>query len=192
MTRHLILSAAKIVLAREGIPGLTIRKVATCAHMSPMAMYRHFANKDALLSALMEDGLAAWEKMVRAIKANDPIDWLVAFGDAYLNFALNQPHLFDAAFFLPAPEARQFPDDFVAGRSPVMAMAIVRIDQAKAQGKFGGKPALEVALALAAFGQGFVSMHRAKRFASDKQFRALYKTAQHHLLDSFKQSRRNK
>jgi AcrR family transcriptional regulator len=192
MTRTHILAAAKTVLARDGIPGLTIRKVAASAHMSPMALYRHFANKDALLNALMEDGLAAWGKMVRAIKAKDPMDWLLAFGDAYLNFALTQPHLFDAAFFLPAPEARQFPDDFVSGRSPVMAMAILRIDQAKSEGKFGSKPALEVALALAAFGQGFVSMHRAKRFSSDKQFRALYKTAQLHLLDSFKTSRRNK
>jgi len=129
---------------------------------------------------------------VRTIKAKNPVDWLVRFGEVYLDFALNQPHLFDAAFFLPAPKARQFPDDFVTGRSPVMAIAMVRIDQAKAEGKFGNKPAIEMALALAAFGQGFVSMHRAKRFASDKQFRALYRTAQQHLLDSFKPSRRNK
>jgi AcrR family transcriptional regulator len=160
--------------------------------MSPMAMYRHFADKDALLNALMEDGLAAWEKMVRAIKAKDPMDWLLALGEAYLDFALNQPHLFDAAFFLPAPEARRFPDDFVAGRSPVVAMAMVRIDQAKAEGKLGSKPALEMALALSVFGQGFVSMHRAKRFSSDKQFRALYRTAQLHLLNSFKPSGRIK
>ena len=26
-----------------------------------MALYRHFADKDALLNALMEDGIAAWE-----------------------------------------------------------------------------------------------------------------------------------
>jgi AcrR family transcriptional regulator len=192
MSRDRLFSAAKTVLDREGVPGLTIRKVAQCAGMSPMAMYRHFADKETLLNALMEDGLAAWEEMVRAIKARDPVDWLVAFGEAYLDFALDQPHRFDAAFFLPAPKARQFPDDFVAGRSPVMAMAMVRIDQAKAEGKLGSKPALEVALALAAFGQGFVSMHRARRFSSDKQFRALYRKAQHHLLDSFKPSGRNK
>jgi AcrR family transcriptional regulator len=192
MARDRILAGAKTVLDREGISGLTIRKVAQCAGMSPMAMYRHFADKDALLNALMEDGLAAWEKMVRAIKAKDPMDWLLALGDAYLDFALNQPHLFDAAFFLPAPEARRFPDDFVAGRSPVVAMAMVRIDQAKAEGKLGSKPALEMALALSVFGQGFVSMHRAKRFSSDKQFRALYRTAQLHLLNSFKPSGRIK
>lgn len=192
MTRDRIFAAAKVILDREGIPELTIRKVAQRAGVSPMAIYRHFADKEALLNALMEDGLAAWEKIVRAIKSTDPMDWLEALGEAYLNFALDQPHRFDAAFFLPAPGARQFPDDFVAGRSPVMAMAMVRIDQAKADGKLGSKPALEVAVALAAFGQGFISMHRAKRFSSDKQLCALYHTAQRHLIDSFKPSGRSK
>ena len=77
---------------------------------------------------------------------------------------------------------------FVAGRSPVVAMTMVRIDQAKAEGKLGSKPALEMALAFVAFGQGLVSMHRARRFSSDKQFRALFHTAQQHLLDSYKPS----
>jgi AcrR family transcriptional regulator len=192
MSRDRIFAAAKVVLNREGIPGLTIRKVARCAGMSPMAMYRHFADKDALMDALMEDGLAVWEKRVRAIKAKDPIDWLEAMSEAYIDFALDEPHRFDAAFFLPAPRARQFPDDFAAGRSPVVALMMLRIDQAKAEAKLGDKPALEVALALAAYGQGLVSMHRSNRFANEKQFRALYRKAARHLLDSFKPSGRSK
>lgn len=187
-TRDRIFAAAKTVLDRDGIAGLTIRKVAQDAGMSPMAMYRYFADKDALLDALMTDGLAEWETRVRAIEATDPMDWLEAWSEAFLEFALDQPNLFDAAFFLPAPKARQFPDDFVAGRSPVMAMAMVRIDQAKAQGALGDKSALEMAVAFAAFGQGFVSMHRANRFSSDAQFRELFRTAVRHLLDSFKPS----
>ncbi len=190
MSRDRIFAAAKVVLDREGIPGLTVRKVAQCARMSPMAMYRHFADKEALLNALMEDGLAAWEKRVRAIRAKDPMDWLVAMSEAYLDFALFEPHRYDAAFFLPAPKARQFPDDFVAGRSPVVALIMVRIDQAKAEGKLGNKPALEMALAFTAFGQGLVSMYRANRFSDDMQFRALYRKAARHLLDSFKPSSR--
>jgi AcrR family transcriptional regulator len=186
MTKDHILSAAKAVLEREGIDGLTIRKVAQRAALSPMALYRHFADKDALLDALMEDGIAAWEKIVAGIRARDPLQWLAALGEAYLDFALTQPHLFDAAFFLPAPAARRFPDDFAAGRSPAIAMIIARIDQGKADGRFGGRPTLDAALALAALGQGFVSMHRARRFASEKQFKALYRAAQRQFFDSLK------
>ncbi|HUA23631.1 MAG TPA: TetR/AcrR family transcriptional regulator [Steroidobacteraceae bacterium] len=188
MTKDRILSAARAVLEDDGLEGLTIRRVAQRAGLSPMALYRHFADKDALLNALMEDGLAAWEKTVRGIRARDPMEWLEALGEVYLDFALTEPHRFDAAFFLPAPAARRFPDDFAAGRSPVIAMVMTRIDQAKAEGRLRDKPTLETALALAAFGQGFVSMHRARRFGGEKQFKTLYRAAQRHFLDSLKPS----
>ena len=185
MTRDRIFSAARAILDREGMAGLTVRKVAARAQVSPMAMYRHFADKDALLNALMDDGLAAWEQTVRAIRAQDPMEWLEAVLEAFLNFALAQPHRFDAAFFLPAPEARRYPDDFVAGRSPVVAMIMVRIDQAKAGGYLRDAPAVDIALALASLGQGLVSMQRAGRFSSDKQFRALFRAQLRHCLQSF-------
>lgn len=185
MTKDRIFAAAKTVLERDGIPGLTIRKVAQRAGMSPMAMYNHFADKDALLNALMEDGLAAWEKIARAIRASDPMEWLEQLMEGLLDFALAQPHLFDAAFFLPAPQARRYPDDFVAGRSPVVAMALVRIDQAKAEGPLGEAPALDVVLALAALAQGLISMQRANRFGSEKQFQTLYRKSIRHCLASF-------
>lgn len=190
MSRDRIFAAAKSVLEREGIPGLSVRKVARRAGVSPMAMYNHFADKDALLNALMEDGFAAWENIVRAIRGRDPMEWLERLMDAFLDFALTQPHRFDAAFFLPATKARQYPEDFVVGRSPVVAMMMVRIDQARAQGRLGSEPALDVALALAAMGQGFVSMHRAGRFSGDKQLRTLYRNAVHHCLESYGGRRR--
>jgi len=188
MTKDHILSAAKAVLEREGIDGLTIRKVAQRAELSPMALYRHFADKDALLNALMQDGIAAWEDIVRDIRVRDPLEWLVALGEAHLDFALTQPHRYDAAFFLPAPAARRFPDDFAAGRSPAIAMAMARIDQAKADGRLCDKPTLDIALALVATGHGFVAMHRAKRFEGEKQFKALYRATQRLLFDSLKPS----
>ena len=109
MSKDRIFDAARAILDHEGIEGLSVRKVAARAGVSTMAMYRHFADKDALLNALMDDGLAAWEKVVRAVRAEDPMEWLEAVIEAFLKFALTQPHRFDAAFFLPAPEARRYP-----------------------------------------------------------------------------------
>lgn len=185
MTRDHIISAAKAVLNKEGLTGLTIRKVAQHAGLSPMAMYRHFSDKDALLNALTEDGLAAWGEIARAIRATDAMVWLEKLGEAFLDFALTQPHQFDAAFFLPAPNARQYPDDFVAGRSPVVAMMMVRIDQAKADGRLGEHRALDVALTISAMGQGMISMYRANRFPNERQFRTIYRAMLRQCLDSF-------
>jgi len=185
MSRDRIFAAAKAVLDREGVSNFTVRKVADHAGLSPMAMYRHFADKEALLDALVNDGLAAWERIAQSIGASDPIEWLTALGEAFLEFALREPHRFDAAFFLPAPGARQYPDDFVAGRSPVVAMAMMRIEQAKAEGRLGEKPALEVALAFSGLAQGLISMYRANRFSSEKQFKTLYRTQIRHCLEGF-------
>jgi AcrR family transcriptional regulator len=185
VTKDKIFSAAKVVVAREGIANLTIRKVAARAGLSPMALYRHFADKDALLSALVEDGLAAWEEVVRSIAEQDPIGWLQELIEAYMQFALGQPHRFDAAFFLSAPDARQYPGDFAAGRSPVSAMIMVRIDQARAEGHMGVKPALEIVLSLSALAQGMVSMLRANRFSDERHFKDLFRKVLSHCLDSF-------
>jgi AcrR family transcriptional regulator len=185
MSRDRIFTAAKTILDREGISGLTIRKVAARAGMSPMAMYRHFADKDALLNALVADGLTAWEKVVRSLRAEDPMEWLEEMIEAYLDFALTQPHRFDAAFFLPAPEARRYPDDFAAGHSPVIAMLMVRIDQARAAGRVVDKPALEIALSLSAMAQGLISMQRANRFTGEKQFKTLFRSTMRQCIESF-------
>jgi AcrR family transcriptional regulator len=184
MSKDRIFNAAKTVLEQEGVVGLSMRRIAQQSGMSPMSLYRHFADKDALLNALMADGLAAWEQRVRAIHTKAPLQWLERLTDEFLSFALEEPHRFDAAFFLPAPKARQYPDDFAAGRSPVIAMAVLKIEQAQADGLLGGAQALDVALALSALGQGLVSMHRARRFSSDAEFSVLYRSVLRRSLKS--------
>ncbi len=185
MTRDRIFEAAKTILALEGLSGLSIRKIAKDSGLSPMAVYRHFADKEAIINALMEDGIIAWEARVGAIETDDPMAWLDDLMDAFMAFALDEPHRFDAAFFLAASKARQYPDDFAAGRSAAIAMVIARIERAQADGRLGGTPALDIALALAAMGQGMVSMHRAQRFSSEAQFKSLFRASLRHCLASY-------
>lgn len=186
MSRDRIFDAAKAILQQEGLAGLTMRKVAGRSGLSPMAIYRHFADKDALIDALMADGFAAWEARVRAIAADDPMDWLRALIEVFLDFALNDPHRFDAAFFLPAPAARQYPEDFTAGRSPAVALIMARIDQARAAGRFDATPSVDIVLSLSATAQGLASMHRARRFPDDARFSALFRATMARALTAFK------
>jgi AcrR family transcriptional regulator len=185
MSKDRIFGAAKTVLQQEGIPGLSMRRIAQVSGMSTMSLYRHYADKDALLNALMADGLAAWEERVRAIRTKRPLQWLERLGDEFLAFALEEPHRFDAAFFLPAPKARQYPDDFASGRSPVIAMTVNKIIEAKAEGLLDAAPALDVALTFSALAQGLVSMYRARRFSGEAEFAALYRSVMHKSLRSF-------
>lgn len=184
-TRDRIFLAARSLFDKDGVAGLSMRRIAELVGITPMAIYRHYADKDALLDALMQDGFVAWEARVEAITAQAPLEWLRQLGEAFLEFALTQPRRFEAAFLLKARAARQYPQDFAAGRSPVMRQAHARIEQARAQGLVGSASALEIAMSFSALSQGLVSMYRAGRFADEAQFRSAYHTALDHCVRSF-------
>jgi len=185
-TKDRILAAARTLFDKEGEAGLSMRRIADAVGVTPMALYKHFADKDALCNALMADGFAAWEARVAAIKARDPVKWLAAMGTAFLDFALEEPRRYEAAFLMRASQARRYPQDFAGGRSPAMAQAHARIELARAAGYFPAKiSTLDIGLAFAALAQGLVSMYQAGRFASEADFRAAYGRAMRHCISSY-------
>ena len=184
--------AARALFDKEGLAGLSMRKIAEAVDVTPMAIYRHFADKDAILDALMLDGFAVWEARVRAITAREPMQWLEALSEAFLDFALNEPRRYEAALLLPATKARRYPDDFVAERSPVIASAYARINEAKAKGILGDYSTAEIALAFSALAQGLISMYQAGRFVSEAEFRAAYRRATRHCILSFANPQRTR
>lgn len=184
-TRDRILAAARALFDAEGEAGLSMRRIAANVGITPMAIYRHYADKEALKDALMLDGMAAWEARVAAITEKTAIGWLDAVGEAYLDFALAEPRRYEAAFLLTASAARQFPGDIAAGRSPVLGQTMMRIAAAQREGVLLPVPPLEIALSFAAITQGLVSMYRAGRFSGEAEFRAAYRRALQHCQRSF-------
>ena len=184
-TRDRILAAARALFDAEGEAGLSMRRIAANVGITPMAIYRHYADKEALKDALMLDGMAAWEALASAITEKTAVGWLAAVGEAYLDFALSEPRRYEAAFLLSAAAARRYPPDFAQGRSPVMRQILARVAEAGEQGLLLPVPPLEIALSFAAITQGLVSMYRAGRFSSEAEFRAAYQRALHHCLHSF-------
>jgi hypothetical protein len=105
--------------------------------------------------------------------------------EAFLDFALNEPRRYEAAFLLKASAARRYPGDFVAGRSPVISKMMAHIDQAKAQGLVADIPTIDITISFTALTQGLVDMYRAGRFANEAQFRDAYHKALNHCIRSF-------
>jgi AcrR family transcriptional regulator len=184
-TRTRILAAARALFDAEGEAGLSMRRIAAAVGITPMAIYRHYADKEALKDALMLDGLAAWQACVAAIAGTAGLAWLAAMGEAYMEFALAEPRRYEAAFLLGASAARRYPDDFAQGRSPVIGQAVTHIAQAQKAGLLMAVAPLEIALSFAALAQGLVSMYRAGRFAGETEFRAAYRAAMGHCVRSF-------
>jgi AcrR family transcriptional regulator len=99
--RRALLDAALEVLDREEASALTLREVARRAGVTHAAPYRHFADKEALLAAVAEEGFqmltAAMRERAAPVKG-DPRKELEAIGTAYVCFATTQRAHFQVMF----------------------------------------------------------------------------------------------
>ena len=185
-TRDRILAAARKAFDRHGIEGLSLRDVAAKVGITPMAIYRHFANKEALVDALVLDALDEWSARVAALPPTEGLAKVEQIGEAFLDFALREPRRFEAAFLLPSRKARRYPDDFAAGRSPAGNVHLRALEQGLRQGRIAGAPLVEIMLINSALSQGLVTLYRAGRIAGgEEEFRALYRRAMRRVFQSF-------
>ena len=101
---------AGLQLTRAGGPAaLTVREATRRAGVSPNAAYRHFADRDALLSAVSQ---AIQDRMAERMRApasrrgsaqTRARNQLRAVGLGYIEFALDEPGWFAVAFFGSGP-----------------------------------------------------------------------------------------
>lgn len=174
-TAEKIATAARKLLEREGADAVTMRRVATAVGITPMALYRHFADRDGLLHALADTGFE--ELAARAAKIAmpaDPDEQLRNILDAFLNFALEKPRLFELMFLKPRERARQFPSDFQAGRSPTAKFAAAALTAGMEQGVFRQDDVWEITFETGALLQGLVMLYVGGRVGtSEQEFREL-------------------
>lgn len=126
------LVAAGLEVTRTGGPdALSLREVTRRAGVSPNAAYRHFADRQALLSAVS----AAIQQQMAAQMATphvaDPAELLRAVGLGYIEFALAEPGWFAVAFFGADADAPEAPD--VTDSPPYRAL-VVALDAMLAAG----------------------------------------------------------
>lgn len=99
--RRALLGAAVQVVADQGVAGLSLRAVARCAGVSHAAPAHHFADKAALLGALVAEGhqeLARSIERSLAASGRDPVMRLVAVARGSFRFATRRPDLFRVMF----------------------------------------------------------------------------------------------
>ena len=105
--RRVLIDAAAKLAAKNGVAGVTIRKVVGKAGVSHAAPYHYFPSREALLAAVAEEGFcrfdAAQEEALRSAGPN-PRDQLHALGISYVRFAVRNPYYFRVMF---RPEFRK-------------------------------------------------------------------------------------
>lgn len=97
------LITAATQLQEAGEP-FSLRAVARLAGVSPTAPYRHFADRDALESALAVQGFADLTDALRAAGVATSVEDLGRLAVVYVDFALDRPALFKLMFGQPCDD----------------------------------------------------------------------------------------
>ena len=101
--RRAILDAARDLFVTEGFEAVSMRRIASAIEYSPTAIYLYFADKDAILVALAEEGFHLLsERLETTNTIPDPIERLRAGGRVYFDFAREQPNYYTIMFELRA------------------------------------------------------------------------------------------
>jgi AcrR family transcriptional regulator len=99
--KEALLRAALELIAQKGPAGFTFAEAARWAGVSPAAPYRHFRDKDELLSSVALRGFQQFEAALSQAWDNGRPDPFAAFdrlGKAYLAFARSEPAYYSAMF----------------------------------------------------------------------------------------------
>lgn len=187
-TQEKIVRAAHRLLDREGADAVTMRRVAEAVGITPMAIYRHFPDRDALLKQVSNDSFdAVAQEWSQGSHDADITRRLLATHASYLDYALAHPHLFDHAFSARRDDARRFPEDFRARRSPTLNVIADALAEGMREGVLRDDDPWELAMTFWAQAHGLIALYRAGRFSYDeKQFRKFYLSSIGRLLDGIK------
>jgi AcrR family transcriptional regulator len=172
--RSTILQAAGELLLEEGYDAFSLRKVAERVGYSATAIYRHFADRDALLYAVTEEGFRLFTARLRAAGAggSDPFDRLQAMGLAYIDFGLEHP-VFYRVMLMERPDLlwRRLPDR-PGSRMESFGVLRAAVETAVATGQTVDTDVLAISNALWAQTHGAVALALSMPHMPTRQARA--------------------
>ena len=173
-TSQKIARAARRLLDKEGAEGVTMRRVASAVGITPMALYRHYPNRDGLLNALADAGFVEMSEKLGSVQLTGGIEeQLLMILDVFLDHAFEKPRLFTLMFLTKREGARQYPEDFRARRSPTANVSADVIARAMETGYFRKDDVWEIVFETGALMQGLVMLYLGDRMAmSPENFRA--------------------
>lgn len=114
--KNALINAGVEILAKDGVSGLSLRKVAGRAGVSHSAPYSHFADKQALIAAISTEGFRQLYERMSAVAEEyktTPFMQLIEVAWAYVQFALDDRDRFKVMFSGVLEKEKEY-SEFVA------------------------------------------------------------------------------
>ncbi|GAB2471371.1 TetR/AcrR family transcriptional regulator [Jatrophihabitans fulvus] len=163
---EIVAATGELLAASGSSAAVSIRAVSERVGVTPPSIYLHFADKDALLDAVVADVFAALDDAMLTAGEGvpDPIDRMCAFGLAYVRFAVEHPEHYRLATMERHPhqgEASEV-DDVLADNAFVHFVDVVR--ECIADGLFPAADAVQIALRMWTVAHGIAALMITKPF----------------------------
>ena len=96
--RRLIVTTARKLAEAEGWDAVTTRRLSTEIEYSQPVLYKHFTGMEQIADAVAIDGFSELADVIRAARSGAAGDALTRVAQAYLDFARDNPAVYDAMF----------------------------------------------------------------------------------------------
>src|SRR3972149_5827742 len=114
--KNACIKAGVEILAKDGVSGLSLRKVAKKAGVSHAAPYAHFVDKQALIAAISTEGFRQLYERISSVAEEyktKPSTQLVEAAWTYVQFAMDDRDRFKVIFSGVLEKEKEYPE-FVA------------------------------------------------------------------------------
>ena len=176
-TKETILICARDLYLSDGYRGLSMRKIAQSAGISPTAIYRHYSDKEALFHVLLKTGFSSLMGYLKpALEGETALDRFRLAIQYYLDFMIEQPKYCELIFIKDeSREELASHEDLRAYSKATFDFDTQRIQECMDEGYMKPDNASEVSLLLLASYVGFFSLSASGLLPrSPEQLRAMY------------------
>lgn len=178
--RSRILAAACELYLAEGLDGFSMRKLGRRVGVTAPALYRHFASREDVLMALVsESHRVLGQYLYRALSGRTPEERMSLAGEGYLDFALENPRLYDILHLSPSVLGIDtFPQEVEDDACATGQFWMDRVRESMGAGLLRESDPEGLGVTLWAHAHGLISLYlRGSLEMSEAEFRALYRTS---------------
>jgi AcrR family transcriptional regulator len=187
-TKEAILKVACTKYLESGDHGLSMRKIARELGITPMAIYRHFDNKDALQQELLIEAFRTFMNyLYSGLKGKSPRDRFHLSAEAFFDFAVQQSTYFELIFLAIKPMNNMKFQKRVREESlPSFRFLTALVQECISCGYFKKGNVYEISVSLLAQSIGIAALYLTNSFSwNEEEARIMRDKAFRHLLTGF-------
>jgi AcrR family transcriptional regulator len=188
-TRERIVEQARELYLDAGMAGFSMRKLAARVGVTATALYRHFADKEAVLIAVLDAGFERFTAyLVRGLTGETAGARLELIGEQYARFALENQAYYRIMFMCSRHDVgfAELPRQSAEKHQLSFQLLVDRVRECQEAGILRPGDASELALLIWSFSHGLVSLYLTgnlrRHLEEDEAFIRLLRSARRELV----------